>query len=142
MRIQPRVLVLNSNEDLLELLSEVLKAAGFEPRAVLIPDLERGRVDTRGLLRDFRPHAAIYDLALPYARNWDFLQRMKALPEAQGVAFVITTVNARASMYLTGPDVLELVLKPYDLSELTRRVADAVEASLGEREVDRDLHGA
>ena len=137
MRTRPRVLVLNGSEDLLEVLSEVLEMAGFEVQTARIPDLERGRVDVRALFRNFEPRAVVFDLSLPYKRSWDFLQRVKALPEAQGRAFVITTANARAAAHLTGPDALELVLKPYDLAELTRRVAHAVDMPLDAEDAPR-----
>lgn len=130
MRTRPRVLVLNGSEDLLEVLSEVLEMAGFEVQAVLIPDAERGRVDLREIFRRFAPRAVVFDLSLPYKRSWDYLQHVKAQPEAQAIPFLITTANARAARHLIGPDALELVLKPYDLAELTRRVAHAVGGAL------------
>lgn len=126
MQTRSRVLVLSGSEDLLEVLSEVLEGAGFEVGTARVQELERSEVDAGALLHGFDPQAVVLELALPYSHGVQLLRELRALPEAQGRAFVLVAANARAVAPLVGPDVLELLLQPADLAELVSRVTQAV----------------
>src|SRR5215218_6265272 len=124
MRARPRVLVLSGSEDLLEELSAVLDRVGFEAGTARIQELERSEVDVRALLAGFDPQVVLLELGLPYPLSGAFLREVRALPEAQGRAFVLVSANAVAAGRLARVDepVLELLLTPEDLAELVRRV--------------------
>lgn len=67
MMARPTVLLLNGNEDLLQVLSELIEREGLRAVYALIPDLERGRADFATLVREHAPAAIVYDVSLPYS---------------------------------------------------------------------------
>ncbi len=121
-----RILVVNTSEDTTEALREVLTDAGYEVTSTYVRDLRRDDVQLESVISQ-RPDAVIYDLAPPYDENWSYFRDVfshHAL--ARGVPVVLTTTNARAVASFAGPDVLELLLKPYDLQRLLDRVSKAL----------------
>ena len=89
------VAVINSNDDLVRVLRDVLVDRGFQVVTGHIRDLKSGRQDFAEFLTAHNPGVVIYDIAVPYEDNWTFLQTLRQLPEVQDRAFVITTVNKR-----------------------------------------------
>jgi response regulator RpfG family c-di-GMP phosphodiesterase len=89
------VAVINTNDDLVQSLRNVLVDEGYYVVTGHIGDLKSGRQDFSTFLNAHRPAAVIYDLAIPYEDNWTFLQTLLKLPETNEPIFVITTVNKR-----------------------------------------------
>lgn len=116
--------ILNSTEDVVDLLVEALEGEGYAARAAYIPDFKRGRGDPATWLGDLAPTAILYDIPPPYDENWTFYQRMRALPQAAPHRFIITTTNARVLENLAGTtNAIEFVGRPFDLGEILDRVA-------------------
>jgi len=115
--------VLNSTEDVIDLLTELLEGEGYAVRAAYIPDFKRGRGDLAAWLGDLAPTAILYDIPPPYDQNWAFYQRTCALPQARRHRFIITTTNKVILEGLAGPtDAIELIGRPFDLGEIVDRV--------------------
>jgi hypothetical protein len=66
--------ILNSTEDVIELLVGVLEDEGYAARAAYIPEFKRGRGDLTAWLGDLAPTAILYDIPPPYGENWAFYQ--------------------------------------------------------------------
>lgn len=132
----PRVVgILNSTEDVVELLEEVLQGEGYATRAAYIPDFKRGRRDPAVWLADLAPTAILYDIPPPYEENWAVYQRLRHLASAQPHRFIITTTNKGVLEGIAGPtNAIEFVGKPFDLDEIVGRIAAAL------AEIDR-AHG-
>ena len=126
----PRTIgILNSTEDVIDLLTETLEGEGYAVRAAYIPDFKRGRGDLAGWLGDLAPTAVLYDIPPPYDENWVFYQQTRALPQAQAHRFIITTTNERVLGQIAGPiDAIELTGRPFDLAEIVDRVQRALAA--------------
>ncbi len=124
------VAILNTSEDIVALLSELLRSDGFRPVVGFIPDFREGRQDLAAFLREHDPAAIIWDIALPYDRNWAFFQQVSGSAAARGRRVVLTTTNKRALDGLVGPTPAhELVGKPYDIDVLLAAVHRATGAA-------------
>jgi DNA-binding response OmpR family regulator len=124
--------ILNSTEDVIEILQELMAGEGYAARAAYIPDFKRGRDDLAAWLGDLAPTAILYDIPPPYEENWAFYRQMRALPEARLHHFIVTTTNKSVLDKLAGPsDAIEFVGRPFDLSEIAARVKAALAAIEG-----------
>jgi len=124
----PRTIgILNSTEDVIDLLTELLEGEGYAVRAAYILDFKRGRGDLATWLGDLAPTAILYDIPLPYDENWAFYQHALSLHESRPHRFIVTTTNKKVLEGLAGPnDAVELVGRPFDLGEIVDRVGAAL----------------
>lgn len=123
---RPTVLVLNGSEDLLCVLAELLEAEGLHAVCARIPDIERGRESFPQLIQQHAPAAIVYDISVPFGRSWAVCRELMELPESMGRPFVLTTTNREGAEEFTGPGVIELLLKPYDIGQFLDAVRKAL----------------
>lgn len=125
----PRTIgILNSTEDVIAILEDLLQDEGYATRAAYIPDFKRGRDDLADWLGALAPTAILYDIPPPYDENWAFYQQVLASPAARPHRFIITTTNKRVLEGLAGPtDAIEFIGKPFDLAEIVARVRAALD---------------
>jgi len=123
----PRVAVINSSEELGEMLSMVLQHVGI-PTVMAYPlDFKRGRQDLAIFLTNYDPPVVVFDIAIPYAENWAFFERVRDSAAGRGRTFVVTTTNKRALEEIVGgTGAHEIIGKPYDLDA----IVDAVRRAL------------
>jgi DNA-binding NtrC family response regulator len=126
---RPTVLVLNGSEDLLDVLAELLLAEGLHPVCVRIPDVERGKTDLGRLVQEHEPVLLVFDVSVPFGRSWATLLEVAAHPSLVGLPRVLTTTNRAGALPYTGPEVIELLLKPYDIDQFLRAVNRALHRS-------------
>jgi DNA-binding response OmpR family regulator len=122
------VAVINTSPDTVDLLRNVLQQAGFTVVTGFVHDIRDGRLDLEAFLRQHDPAAIVWDIAVPYDRQWQFLEHIKARQMCGRCRFVITTTNAAEVRKVAGRDehLHEIVGKPLDLDELVRAVKEAV----------------
>ena len=87
------VAIINSNDDLVNVVREALVERGFQVVTAHIRDIKSGRQDFSQFLEAHDPAVIVYDIAVPYEDNWTFFQTLRQLPAAHDSAFVVTTVN-------------------------------------------------
>jgi DNA-binding response OmpR family regulator len=126
---RPTVLVLNGSEDLLSVLAELLEAEGLHAVCVRVPDIERGRESFPKLVQEHAPAAIVFDVSVPFGRSWAVCRELLRRPESEGRPFVLTTTNREGAQEFTGPEVIELLLKPYDIGQFISAVKKAVRQS-------------
>lgn len=121
------VLVLNTSEDTIEALRACLEFEGYQVTTAVIRDLRNRDAAIRELFQRSNPDVVIFDVAPPYEPNWRFFQELSRMPEVKGRPVILTSTNVRATQQFTGagPDVLELLLKPFDLGQLVLLVGVA-----------------
>jgi DNA-binding response OmpR family regulator len=122
----PLVAVVNTSEEIAELLQLVLQHEGWRTVVAFSTDFKRGRQDLGAFLTHYDPPVIIWDIAIPYADNWAFFRRVRDGDAGRARAFVLTTTNKRALEELVGETAAhEIVGKPYDLDDLVAAVRRA-----------------
>lgn len=114
-----RIVIIDDDEDILELFSDILKAEGYEVhlRKLIFEDL----ADVVHLA----PHLIVLDLLLGNQREgWTFLQRLKShLPTASLPLILCTAANLTPDQqsYIQQQGI-PILFKPFDLDELHQLV--------------------
>ena len=127
---RPRVYVVNSNEDFLEMISDILTDARLN---VLIEQMRPNVEVTLGNLRSARPHLLMLDV-VPYrddART--LLNALSADAELGNLPVMLASTNPKIAEQLADeyPDQVRDVLpKPFDLDELYAKISQLVGASI------------
>jgi DNA-binding NtrC family response regulator len=125
------IAIVNSSEDTVEMLRLWLQQAGFTSIVTgHVQDFKSGDVDFVEFVRQHNPDIVIYDVSIPYEKNWRFLHTLMGTEVMRGRHVVVTTTNKARLQELVGSEAsvaIEIVGKPYDLQQ----IADAVNAALG-----------
>ena len=141
-----RVLVVDDETNIAELISMALRYEGFEVRAA--------HTGTKAVsaAKEFRPDAVVLDIMLPDFDGLEVLRRMRATEPDVPVVFLTArdAVEDRVAGLTAGGD--DYVTKPFSLEELVARLRgllrrsgarQAVASSLlvvGDLELDEDSH--
>jgi DNA-binding NtrC family response regulator len=122
------VAVINSSEDTVEMLRLCLTEAGFT--SVVeghVRDFKTGAEDVTEYLRRYNPTVLVYDVSIPYDKNWNFLRLLLDSASMRGRKIVVTTTNKKRLEELVGPtNAFEIVGKPYDLDQIVTAVKGAL----------------
>ncbi len=126
------VAVFNTSEDTVMMLRFALELRGFTVFSAFTHDIRDGHVNLADLVTQHRPDVIVYDVALPYEQNWRLLQNIRTSPACRGIPFVLTTTNVARVRAVAGPgpEVLEIVGKPYDLGILIEKVTAAMAVTM------------
>jgi len=124
----PVVAVVNTNPDFVELIKVRLEAAGFVVLRIHLADI-RGGLDVGAVLSQHRPQVIVYDVVMPYDRNWRFLQHLRETAFRE-YRFVLTSPNASALARIVGRDekVYEVLDDGGDIDVLVQAVREAARA--------------
>lgn len=125
------VAVLNTNDDVVELLRVVFEQRGYVVVSAHLDDIKRGAVDVEAFARQHRPAVVVYDIPPPYDRHWTLMTHMRAMPALAGIPFVLTSTNASRVTEIAGAEarVIEIVGKPYDLEQIVQAVEAAIQGA-------------
>ncbi len=123
------VAILNSNDDILEMLRIALEQAGFVVVSGHIDKIRRDDQRLSAFIDDHDPAVIVYDLVPPYDRSWRFLEHVRASPSLRGRRFVVTSTNVDRATEAIGDAeyVYEILGKPYDINQIVRAVRGAVD---------------
>jgi DNA-binding response OmpR family regulator len=122
--VPPTLAILNSSEDLLELLVEVFREEGFRVVTRHLMPLRRGQEDVAQFLARYRPEVVIWELNIPYDKNWAFFQRIRHTPGVLNCPVILTSTNVAQLRKAADADIdaFEVVGKPFDLNQLIELV--------------------
>ena len=123
----PVVAIINSNDDVVEMLRLAFEQAGFVVVSAHSDRIRRGETSLADLARDHRPDVVVFDLVPPYDISYRFVEHLRQTDLLRGVKFVLTSTNPARVRELSGTseEVHEVLGKPYDIDEITRAVARA-----------------
>jgi CheY-like chemotaxis protein len=123
----PTVAIINNSEDLIRMLSEMLRSAGYQVVSARLVDARAGRVNLVDFLREHDPDAVIFDLALPYGVNATTLAALKKDGLLHDQSTILTTPNRRAVESLARiSNAYEITGAPDELPPLMELVHEAV----------------
>jgi CheY-like chemotaxis protein len=125
------IAVVNSNEDTVEMLRSCLQQHGFSSIVTgHIHDFKTGLRDFPDFVSQHDPKVIVYDISIPYDKNWTFLRLLLDTEAMRGRKVVVTTTNKVRLEELVGPtEAIEIVGKPYDLERIVAAVKSAISAS-------------
>lgn len=111
-----RILVLDDNEDILEIVHETLAYENFEVKSTS----ESG--DVIPLIEKFSPHLLILDYRVAGENGGEICRRVKLHPEYNEIPVIIFSayINNADELLAYGCDAI--INKPFDLKELVEKV--------------------
>jgi DNA-binding NtrC family response regulator len=127
-RDQPCIAIINTSEEAIQLLQELMMDEGFATVTAYVPVFKRGERDIEAFFQEHHPQAVLYDIAIPYLENWTFFQeQILARDLLPATCFVITTTNRTVLEMLVGPtSAIELIGRPFDLDMIVQAVHRAI----------------
>lgn len=114
-----KILVIEDNDDIRELLTEALKTEGFSVKSAI-----HGR-DALDMLQklDERFDVILTDLTMPVMDGWQFLKARHSLPEIASIPVILMTAEAVINPPI---NVHSVIYKPINMRALRRQIINAV----------------
>ena len=124
----PVIALINSTPDVVEMLRVALEQAGIVVVSTFTHRIRTGEVDLESFVEQHHPQAIVYDIAPPYATNWNLFRHLSQLPALKDRPFVITSTNParlREMAQIDAHEIYEIVEQPYLLRQLLDAVTSA-----------------
>lgn len=120
----PTLVILNSSLDLLEVLAEVFRDEGFQVVTHHLMPFRRGQVDLIAFFAQHRPDVVLWELNIPYDKNWAYFQQIRQTPAVLNCPVILTSTNVTQLRKVANADIdaFEVVGKPFDLNQLIELV--------------------
>jgi two-component system, chemotaxis family, chemotaxis protein CheY len=116
-----RILVVDDDPDIRELLFSALEDEGFE----VVP-AANGH-EALATIRTFRPDVIVLDLMMPVMDGWQFAKELREREEDIPIVLLSAARDLRAhAKTLSAAEIIE---KPFDLSELVPKIARVASAA-------------
>ena len=116
LRVKKRILIVDDEVNVCELLSETLKIAGYETFVATSghEGLEKAV--------SVKPDLILLDVMMPVLSGWQVLERMRKASEMQDIPVVMLTAKSETESVLRSREfkVLDYFFKPVDMEELIR----------------------
>jgi len=123
------VALFNTNPDMLDIVRLGLEKAGFIAVPAHVHDIRTGALDLGPFIEQHHPKVIVYDLVMPYDRNWEFMKHVREHPMMNGRQFVITTPNQHAAQAVVGRDEqVHEVVSDADVDAIILAVREALKA--------------
>ena len=107
-----RVLVVDDDEAIRDLLDDVLELEGYESR--IASDGEAALAAAA----DWTPDLIVLDLMMPRMDGWQFREAQRGLPQLRDVPILVVSASQRARDAYHELGAAAVVNKPFDLEEL------------------------
>jgi CheY-like chemotaxis protein len=126
-----RVLVVDDDDDLRDMLSLCLETAGFEVATAV------DGLDALRRLRAWPPQVIVLDLRMPRMNGVELIRIMKREPALAGISIIVVTGDAGQGRVAIAAGASESLLKPVDARVLIAAVTKFLSSSAGERATPR-----
>lgn len=111
-----RILVLDDNEDILEIVQETLSYEQFEVKSTAVGE------DVLPLIKDFVPHLVILDYRVSGMNGGEICKQIKSHPDYSHIPVIIFSAYINSNGELNGYGCDAIINKPFDLGELVDKV--------------------
>ena len=119
---QPRILVIEDDPEITDLLRAMLEEEGYEV-------LASGAAVDPVAISDLQPALIVLDLRIGgRVTGWTWLEELRQTQESRDIPVIVCTADARLAQRHADhrhPLATDVMLKPFDLDDFTRRVAVA-----------------
>ena len=132
-----KVLVVGAGGQLGSELMRARWAPPIEVRGVDLPAFDlTDRAEVSRTVTEHQPAVIVYDVSIPYEQNWRLFEHFRDSPACRGVVFVVTTTNVQQLRKVAGPgpELHEIIGKPYDLDAVVSSVRGCLRQSGQARE--------
>ena len=120
------VLVVDDDPDILEALSEILEAEGFEIRRA------RNGKEALEKLEPDAPQLILLDLMMPVMDGWEFAQRMRQRPpEIARIPIIVLSADRNVGSKAADLGAVGHLAKPFELNDLLELVRRSLEPTVG-----------
>ena len=110
--IHPRILIVDDEEMIGELLSDYLKDKGFEPFSIV------SGVDALKFVKRLRPHVVLLDIRIPDKNGLDVLQQIHELDPTIAVIMISGVQDKKTARQALKLGAVDYITKPIDLAYL------------------------
>lgn len=133
----PRILLVEDDEAIVELLSYNLAAAGYSVLAV------NSGLDVARAIPEFQPDLVILDWMLPGRSGLELCSWLRSEPQTRDLAVIMLTARHDPRDKLAGlaAGADDYVVKPFSVAELIARVASVLRRASPTRKEGRLRHG-
>jgi two-component system, chemotaxis family, chemotaxis protein CheY len=115
------ILVVDDDPDILEALSEILEAEGFEIRRA------RNGKEALERLEPAPPQLILLDLMMPVMDGWEFAQRMRQKPVAiSSIPLIVLSADRNVGSKALEIGAVGHLAKPFELNDLLEMVRRAL----------------
>jgi CheY-like chemotaxis protein len=115
------ILVVDDDPDILEALSEILEAEGFEIRRA------RNGKEALERLEPDPPQLILLDLMMPVMDGWEFAQRMRQKPAAiSSIPLIVLSADRNVGSKALDIGAVGHLAKPFELNDLLEMVRRAL----------------
>ena len=119
-----RVLVVDDDPDIRELLFTALEDEGFE----VVP-AGNGQ-EALAIIKTFRPDVIVLDLMMPVMDGWQFAQELRARDEGdEDIPLVLLSAARDLKTHAKALAAADIIEKPFDLAELLPKIARVASAA-------------
>lgn len=115
------ILVVDDDPDILEALSEILEAEGFEIRRA------RNGKEALDRLEPDPPRLILLDLMMPVMDGWEFSQRMRQRPSVADIPVIVLSADRNVGNKAVDIGAVGHLAKPFELNDLLDMVRRALE---------------
>jgi two-component system response regulator VicR len=119
--MRTRILVLDDQEYLREIMATILADAGYPARAVATTD------EALRLLDELRPDLLVLDVSLPTIGGLEFLDQLRANPAWATLPVLIVSGDPAKLAAAEGRRHVGVLTKPFDVTVLVAEVARLLE---------------
>ncbi len=125
----PVVAIFDPHPAMCDVLSLILEAEGWRPVTANLAAFHHDVDAICAFLTQHQPQVVIFDIAPPYAENWQVFTRVRTR-SALSAAFILTTTNKRHLEALVGRiSSIEIISKPFALERIVQAVHLAIETT-------------
>ncbi len=114
------ILVVDDDPDILEALSEILEAEGFEIRRA------RNGKEALERLEPDPPQLILLDLMMPVMDGWEFAQRLRQRGTLSNIPIIVLSADRNVGSKAQDIGAVGYLAKPFELNELLEMVHRAL----------------